>query len=100
MTRHLAVEWGPQNIRVNSLAPGPISGTEGFLRLSKALRESRTPWMLPWAQAPHCFYGFSSHLPRTGPGQMPSPHGSLELAKSLFLGQIRAICGQHVPAMD
>uniref|UniRef100_A0A7N5K9Z6 Peroxisomal 2,4-dienoyl-CoA reductase [(3E)-enoyl-CoA-producing] n=1 Tax=Ailuropoda melanoleuca TaxID=9646 RepID=A0A7N5K9Z6_AILME len=33
MTRHLAVEWGPQNIRVNSLAPGPISGTEGFRRL-------------------------------------------------------------------
>ncbi|KAI5946602.1 Peroxisomal 2,4-dienoyl-CoA reductase [Manis javanica] len=30
MTRHLAVEWGPQNIGVNSLAPGPISGTEGF----------------------------------------------------------------------
>ncbi|XP_062956682.1 peroxisomal 2,4-dienoyl-CoA reductase [(3E)-enoyl-CoA-producing] isoform X2 [Cynocephalus volans] len=35
MTRHLAVEWGPQNIRVNSLAPGPISGTEGFRRLGK-----------------------------------------------------------------
>uniref|UniRef100_A0A8C0YT10 Peroxisomal 2,4-dienoyl-CoA reductase [(3E)-enoyl-CoA-producing] n=1 Tax=Canis lupus familiaris TaxID=9615 RepID=A0A8C0YT10_CANLF len=33
MTRHLAVEWGPQNIRINSLAPGPISGTEGFRRL-------------------------------------------------------------------
>ncbi|XP_008046727.2 peroxisomal 2,4-dienoyl-CoA reductase [Carlito syrichta] len=33
MTRHLAVEWGPQNIRVNSLAPGPISGTEGIRRL-------------------------------------------------------------------
>ena len=36
MTRHLAVEWGPQNIRVNSLAPGPISGTEGLRRLGKA----------------------------------------------------------------
>ncbi|KAM9211211.1 peroxisomal 2,4-dienoyl-CoA reductase [(3E)-enoyl-CoA-producing] isoform 1-T3 [Dugong dugon] len=33
MTRHLAVEWGHRNIRVNSLAPGPISGTEGFWRL-------------------------------------------------------------------
>ncbi|XP_051023862.1 peroxisomal 2,4-dienoyl-CoA reductase [(3E)-enoyl-CoA-producing] [Acomys russatus] len=33
MTRHMAVEWGPQNIRVNSLAPGPITGTEGIRRL-------------------------------------------------------------------
>ncbi|XP_027718762.1 peroxisomal 2,4-dienoyl-CoA reductase-like isoform X2 [Vombatus ursinus] len=33
MTRHLAVEWGHHNIRVNSLAPGPISGTEGVRRL-------------------------------------------------------------------
>lgn len=37
MTRHLAVEWGLQNIRVNSLAPGPISGTEGFRRLGGPL---------------------------------------------------------------
>ena len=40
MTRHLAVEWGPQNIRVNSLAPGPISGTEGIRRLGKSLWET------------------------------------------------------------
>ncbi|XP_069761451.1 peroxisomal 2,4-dienoyl-CoA reductase [(3E)-enoyl-CoA-producing] isoform X3 [Narcine bancroftii] len=33
MTKHLAVEWGPDNIRVNSLAPGPVSGTEGFRKL-------------------------------------------------------------------
>ncbi|XP_072415769.1 peroxisomal 2,4-dienoyl-CoA reductase [(3E)-enoyl-CoA-producing] isoform X1 [Chiloscyllium punctatum] len=33
MTRHLAAEWGPDNIRINSLAPGPISGTEGFWKL-------------------------------------------------------------------
>ena len=29
LTRTLAVEWGPQNIRVNAIAPGPIGDTEG-----------------------------------------------------------------------
>ena len=33
MTRHLAVEWGPQNIRLNCIAPGPIEGTEGMRKL-------------------------------------------------------------------
>ncbi|CAM5143898.1 unnamed protein product [Eretmochelys imbricata] len=40
MTRHLAVEWGPNNIRVNSLAPGPIAGTEGYRRLGGARAEA------------------------------------------------------------
>lgn len=34
LTKHLAVEWGPENIRVNCIAPGPIEGTEGLRRLS------------------------------------------------------------------
>ena len=36
MTRHLAVEWGPQNIRVNNIAPGPIEGTEGLRKLGQS----------------------------------------------------------------
>jgi NAD(P)-dependent dehydrogenase (short-subunit alcohol dehydrogenase family) len=34
VTRTLAIEWGPEGIRVNSVIPGPIEGTEGMERLS------------------------------------------------------------------
>lgn len=34
LTRVLALEWGEKGIRVNSLVPGPISGTEGMARLA------------------------------------------------------------------
>ena len=34
VTRTLAMEWGPEGIRVNSIAPGPIAGTEGMDRLA------------------------------------------------------------------
>ena len=40
LTRTLAIEWGVDGIRVNSIVPGPIAETEGFDRLapSKALK--------------------------------------------------------------
>ncbi len=34
LTRDLALEWGRFGIRVNSIAPGPIEGTEGMARLA------------------------------------------------------------------
>jgi NAD(P)-dependent dehydrogenase (short-subunit alcohol dehydrogenase family) len=34
MMRNLAMEWGPQGIRVNSIVPGAIADTEGVRRLT------------------------------------------------------------------
>ncbi len=34
VTRTLSLEWGADGIRVNSIVPGPIGGTEGMARLA------------------------------------------------------------------
>jgi NAD(P)-dependent dehydrogenase (short-subunit alcohol dehydrogenase family) len=34
VTRNLAIEWGADGIRINSIVPGPIAGTEGMDRLA------------------------------------------------------------------
>ncbi len=34
LTRVLAMEWGPEGIRINSIVPGPIGDTEGVRRLA------------------------------------------------------------------
>lgn len=33
LTRTLALEWGVDGIRMNSISPGPVDGTEGFRKL-------------------------------------------------------------------
>lgn len=40
MTQHLAVEWGPEGIRVIGVAPGPIEGTVGISKLSSLDKSS------------------------------------------------------------
>lgn len=34
LVRVLALEWGPEGVRVNGISPGPIAGTEGMARLA------------------------------------------------------------------
>jgi NAD(P)-dependent dehydrogenase (short-subunit alcohol dehydrogenase family) len=34
LTKDLALEWGSFGIRVNTIAPGPVAGTEGMARLA------------------------------------------------------------------
>lgn len=34
LTRTLTVEWGNDGVQINSIAPGPIDGTEGVRRLN------------------------------------------------------------------
>ena len=41
LTRVLAMEWGAEGIRVNSVVPGPIAGTEGMKRLAPGPEQER-----------------------------------------------------------
>jgi NAD(P)-dependent dehydrogenase (short-subunit alcohol dehydrogenase family) len=38
----LAMEWGPEGVRINGISPGPIAGTEGMARLAPEPEAERT----------------------------------------------------------
>jgi NAD(P)-dependent dehydrogenase (short-subunit alcohol dehydrogenase family) len=47
MMRNLALEWGRFSIRCNSIAPGPIEGTEGVRRLVPEGSADKLKRMIP-----------------------------------------------------
>ncbi len=47
LTRVLALEWGGDGIRVNSISPGPIAGTEGMRKLAPPGEEERAAAAVP-----------------------------------------------------
>lgn len=47
LMRNLALEWGPQGIRSNSIVPGPIEGTEGMKRLAPGELGKKLTSMIP-----------------------------------------------------
>ena len=50
LMRNLALEWGRFGIRSNSIAPGPIEGTEGFRRMVPAAVHDRLKESIPLAR--------------------------------------------------
>ncbi|MCO4780911.1 MAG: SDR family oxidoreductase [Candidatus Cloacimonetes bacterium] len=47
LMQNLALEWGAYGIRVNSIAPGPIEGTEGMKRLAPGEIGKKLKRMIP-----------------------------------------------------
>ncbi|MEM5427854.1 SDR family oxidoreductase [Cupriavidus oxalaticus] len=97
LTRVLALEWGGDGIRINSISPGPIEGTEGFRRLmapteaERAAAQSSVPMqrfgtlddianLALFLASPYAGYISGALVPCDGGGALESVKPPLEAA--------------------
>jgi len=97
LTRVLALEWGADGIRINSISPGPIDGTEGFRRLVVPTEQARAQALeaVPlrrfgslddianlalFLASPYASYISGALVPCDGGGARESVKGALEAA--------------------
>ncbi|MFV8599157.1 SDR family oxidoreductase [Ralstonia pseudosolanacearum] len=100
LTRVLALEWGGDGIRINSISPGPIEDTEGFRRLMAPTEQDRAAALehVPmhrfggvddianlalFLASPYAGYISGALIPCDGGGALESVKPSLELAGRL-----------------
>ena len=105
LTRVLALEWGGDGIRVNSIAPGPIAGTEGMRKLAPPgaaqsaiaavpLRRLGTPddiaHLAMFLASPYAGYISGALIPCDGGGAVDSVKPMIEAAGRLAAEQPHA----------
>jgi NAD(P)-dependent dehydrogenase (short-subunit alcohol dehydrogenase family) len=102
LTRVLALEWGGDGIRVNSISPGPIAGTEGMRKLTPPgeeeaavaavpLRRLGTPadiaHLAMFLASPYASYISGALIPCDGGGAVDSVKPMIEAAGRLAAEQ-------------
>ena len=83
LTRVLAIEWGGDGIRVNSVVPGPIEGTEGMTRLAptpeaREIVRTTVPagrWGIPRDVADVCLLWHRRWRPTSPASSLPADGG-------------------------